>query len=283
MTDCSLLIGKIQIFGIRDGFFFLDGGAMFGVVPKVIWNKTCPADNDNLIKLGLNCLLIRTPETLVLVETGVGAHLKKKLYAYYAVDRNPELPAELNRLGIEPPDIDIVVNTHLHFDHCGGNITASEDGTFVPAYPNARYVIQRGEWENALHPCSRDRVSYVPHTFLPLEPSEHLQLVDGEDEIATGITVFPAAGHTAGHQCLKVESEGETFLFLGDMVPTAAHIALPYIMSYDLFPTETYENKERILQQAVTGDWIVAFSHEIEHFFGRVRRPGKRFIFEPLA
>jgi len=282
MKDCMLSVGKIQIFGIRDGYFHLDGGAMFGVVPKSMWSKTCPADEENLIKLGLNCLLIRTPEALILVETGVGSYLKKNFYQYYGVERNPELSAELIRLGTSPDDIDFVVNTHLHFDHCGGNIKAEHDGTFVPAFPNALYIIQRCEWENAVNPCSRDRVSYVPHTFLPLQQAGCLQLVEGENEIHPGITVIPAAGHTAGHQCVKVSSEGETFLFLGDMVPSAAHTALPYIMSYDLFPTETYENKERFLMQAVSGGWIVAFSHEVNNFFGRIRLSGKRFVFESL-
>lgn len=282
MTLSSLTLGPLKIHGLRDGFFYLDGGAMFGVVPKVLWQKLFIPDTENRIKLGLNSLLIDSGEKRVLVDTGMGESLKPKLVSYYSPERNPDLIGSLRQLGFDPEDIDFVINTHLHFDHCGGNTRENAEGEFVATFPNAVYVIQKCEWENGLNPSARDKPSYIPSTFLPLQSQEKLWLVEGEAEIIPGIEVVMATGHTSCHQCVRITSNGETVFFLGDMIPTSAHIGLPYIMSYDLYPVLTLKNKERYLEQAVQENWIVAFNHDPDHYFGRIVKVDEKFTFQPL-
>jgi glyoxylase-like metal-dependent hydrolase (beta-lactamase superfamily II) len=283
MTVDKLLLDPIRIYGLRDGFFHLDGGAMFGVVPKVLWQKKYPADKDNRIKLGLSSLLVKTPSALILIDTGIGTLLKRKYYEFYSVEREPDLLDSLKALGFNPGDIDFVVNTHLHFDHCGNNTRRTENDTIVSTFPRARYVIQKGEWEAALCPCLRDKPSYLGRLFEPLDEKGQLQLVQGEAEITKGVSVVPAPGHTAHHQCVKIEAGGETVFFLGDMVPTSAHVGMSYIMSYDLYPMLTLENKQRILSRAADENWIAAFNHDPDLYFGRIKKKNGNFTFQPLG
>ncbi len=282
MTIDRISLGQFEIYGLRDGFFFLDGGAMFGVVPKTLWEKKFPADEKNRIKLALNSILIKTAKELILVETGIGGDLDPKFYDYYSVERKPGLVLSLEKLGYQAEDIDLVVNTHLHFDHCGGNTSKNEKGEDVPTFPKARYIIQKGEWEDALHPSERDKASYLEQNFLPLEKYGLLQLVDGNKEISEGVEVIVVPGHTSRHQCLKVSTGGKVFFFLGDLVPTSAHVGLSYIMSYDLFPRQTLENKREYFEQAIKEDWILAFNHDPEHFFGKVKKVNNKYTFEAL-
>jgi glyoxylase-like metal-dependent hydrolase (beta-lactamase superfamily II) len=282
MTIDRISLGKFEIYGLRDGFFFLDGGAMFGVVPKTLWEKKFPADEKNRIKLALNSILIKTAKELILVETGIGGDLDPKFYDYYSVERKPGLVLSLEKLGYQAEDIDLVVNTHLHFDHCGGNTSKNEKGEDAPTFLKARYIIQKGEWEDALHPSERDKASYLEQNFLPLEKYGLLQLVDGNKEISEGVEVIVVPGHTSRHQCLKVSTGGKVFFFLGDLVPTSAHVGLSYIMSYDLFPQQTLENKKKFFEQAIEGDWILAFNHDPEHFFGKVKKVNNKYTFEAL-
>ncbi len=282
MTIDRISLGQFEIYGLRDGFFFLDGGAMFGVVPKTLWEKKFPADEKNRIKLALNSILIKTAKELILVETGIGGDLDPKFYDYYSVERKPGLMLSLEKLGYKAEDIDLVVNTHLHFDHCGGNTSKNEKGEDVPTFPKAKYIIQKGEWEDALHPSERDKASYLEQNFLPLEKHGLLQLVDGNKEISEGVEVIVVPGHTSRHQCLKVSTGGKVFFFLGDLVPTSAHVGLSYIMSYDLFPQQTLENKREYFEQAIEEDWILAFNHDPEHFFGKVKKVNNKYTFEAL-
>jgi len=282
MTIDRISLGKFEIYGLRDGFFFLDGGAMFGVVPKTLWEKKFPADKKNRIKLALNSILIKTAKELILVETGIGGDLNPKFYDYYSVERKPGLVLSLEKLGYQAEDIDLVVNTHLHFDHCGGNTSKNEKGEDAPTFPKARYIIQKGEWEDALHPSERDKASYLEQNFLPLKKHGLLQLVDGNKEISEGVEVIVVPGHTSRHQCLKVSTGGKVFFFLGDLVPTSAHVGLSYIMSYDLFPQQTLENKREYFEQAIEEDWILAFNHDPEHFFGKVKKVNNKYTFETL-
>lgn len=282
MTIDKISLGQFEIFGLRDGFFYLDGGAMFGVVPKTLWEKKFPADERNRIKLALNSILIKRGTALILVETGIGSDLDPKFFDYYSVEKIPGLVPSLQKLGYQVDDIDFVINTHLHFDHCGGNTCKNEKGEDVPTFPKAKYIIQKGEWEYALHPTERDEPSYLTSNFLPVERYGLLQLVDGNREISEGVEVIIVPGHTSRHQCLKVSSEGETLFFLGDLVPTSAHIGLSYIMSYDLFPQETLQNKKKFYEQAIDEDWILAFNHDPEHFFGKVKKVKNKYTFEPL-
>ena len=282
MTIDRVSLGQFEIYGLRDGFFFLDGGAMFGVVPKTLWEKKFPADEKNRIKLALNSILIKTAKELILVETGIGDDLDPKFHDYYSVERKPGLVLSLEKLGYQVEDIDLVVNTHLHFDHCGGNTSKNEKGEDAPTFPKARYIIQKGEWEYALHPSERDKSSYLEQNFLPLEKHGLLQLVDGNKEISEGVEIIVVPGHTSRHQCLKISTGGKVCFFLGDLVPTSAHVGLSYIMSYDLFPQQTLENKRVYFEQAIEEDWILAFNHDPEHFFGKVKKVNNKYTFEAL-
>jgi glyoxylase-like metal-dependent hydrolase (beta-lactamase superfamily II) len=277
-----LSLGKFKIYGVRDGFFYLDGGAMFGVVPKVLWQKKYPADKENRIKLGLNSLLIDTGQSLVLIETGVGANLKQKLVEYYSLQREPGLIDALGNVGVSVDDIDYVINTHLHFDHCGGNTVEKDSGEYAPVYSQAKYIIQKVEWKTALNPSARDKPSYLPQYFEPLKVNGLLQLEEGISEVTKGVEVIPVSGHTAGHQCVKIYAEDQVIFFLGDLIPTSAHINLPYIMSYDLYPIETLKNKDIYLKQAVEEEWIIALNHDPDYFFGRVSIKNGKYNFIPL-
>ncbi|MGB7294075.1 MAG: MBL fold metallo-hydrolase [Candidatus Aminicenantales bacterium] len=280
-TDC-LRLGEFVVTGLRDGFFFLDGGTTFGVVPKILWERKCPADAQNRIKMGLNSLLVKTPQALILVETGIGSKLDPKLSEIYGVEQDPGLLGALARLGFEPEDIDFVINTHLHFDHCGGNTVRDEKGAVVPAFPRARYIIQKGEWEWALSPHERETESYRADDFRPLAERGLVDLVDGDAAVTAGVEVVLAPGHTARHQCVKIRSGGKTLIFLGDLVSTSAHIGLAYGMSYDLYPLKNLETRKKLYEQAIAEDWILAFVHDPVHFFGRVMRKNGKFEFRSV-
>jgi len=278
----KLTLGSFEIYGLQDGHFHLDGGAMFGVVPKVLWQRRFPADEKNRIKLSLNCILVKTKKALFLVETGIGAKLDQKSSDLYAVKREPGLIPSLEKLGVGIEDVNFVINTHLHFDHCGGNTHKNKEGKIVPTFPKAKYIVQKGEWEYALHPCERDRTSYQADNFLPLEKHDLAWIIEGNKKISEGVEVALVPGHTAFHQCVKVQSQGEVLFFLGDLVPTSAHIGLPYIMSYDLFPLETLKNKKIYYEEAIKKDWILVFDHDPEHYFGKVLKEGDKYKFQPL-
>jgi glyoxylase-like metal-dependent hydrolase (beta-lactamase superfamily II) len=275
-------IGDFEIIRVADGTFLVDGGAMFGVVPRTLWEKRACPDGENRIPLALNCYLIKGPGTTILVETGVGPDIERRHADLYAFKREPGLCLLLEELGVRPEDVDIVFNSHLHFDHCGGNTLRKTDAEWAPAFPRARYVVQRGEWEQALHPVERDRPSYIPGRLGALERSGALTLLDGDAALCAGVEAVLIPGHTAFHQGLKISSGGRTFFYFGDTVPTAAHIDLPYIMSYDLFPVETYNNKKKLYQRALAEGWTIGFSHDVRHAFGSLRLSGRRFEFVPL-
>jgi glyoxylase-like metal-dependent hydrolase (beta-lactamase superfamily II) len=283
LSGDRLELGDIEIIRVLDGTFRVDGGAMFGVVPRTLWAKRAVPDQENRITLGLNCFLVRTPEAILLVDTGVGPDVDRRYADFYSIEREPGLLGLLAGLDLGPEDIDIVVNSHLHFDHCGGNTLKTGDGKWVPAFPKARYVVQRGEWEQALHPVERDKPSYIPARLRPLEGSKALTLLEGNAAVADGVEAVLVPGHTAFHQGLKVSSGGRTFFFLGDAVPTAAHLDLPYIMSYDLYPVETYDNKKALLERAEAKGWFLAFSHDLHRPIGSLRRAGRHLDFVPVG
>ncbi|MBM3297576.1 MAG: MBL fold metallo-hydrolase [Candidatus Aminicenantes bacterium] len=281
MNSRELSLGGLRVSGLRDGFFSLDGGAMFGVVPKALWSRSFPADERNRITLGLNSFLVRGGGMTVLIETGIGDRMPARLKELYGLVREEGLVGALTGEGVRPEEVDLVVNTHLHFDHCGGNTRRDEEGRVVPVYSRAEYVVQRGEWEDALEPNDRDKSSYLPDNYLPLERDGRLRLVEGETRIAPGITVLPAPGHTRGHQAVKVEGGGRALFIMGDMVPTAAHVRTSYVMSYDLFPLETMRQKKRFYEQGLAEGWIFGFMHDPEHFFGRVEKREGKYAFRP--
>ena len=253
-------LGHLEFHIISAGSVFLDGGAMFGVIPKPMWEKKCPADSRNRIELAMNCLLIQGADQRILVETGAGDKLSPKLREIYGL-QDSNLLARLRDYGLSPEDIDIVIDTHLHFDHCGGNTRVMNDQV-VATFPNARYIVQKGEYEHALRPTERDRASYFESNYAPVAQSGQLQLIEGRQEIVPGIEVVPVPGHTANMQCVKLAAGGKTAFFLADLVPTTAHLPLPWIMGYDLYPMTTLENRKKWLPQIVRDEWLALFAHD---------------------
>jgi len=274
-----MTLGQFDLHLLSDGRFRLDGGSMFGVVPKVLWQRTDPADEQNRILMGLNCALVRTGRKNILIETGIGSRLDRKQQDIFGVDQPKTLMDRLQALGVRPEDIDIVICSHLHFDHVGWNTVEGNDGRFVPTFPGATYVLQRAEWEAALRPNIRTKGNYFTEHFIPLEEHSVLRLVGGEEDVTDGIRVILTGGHTEGHQIVKVESDGQTALFLADLVPMTSHIKIPYVMSYDLYPMETMRAKEKILKQAVEGEWLLIFVHAPVVGMGYLReKEGKRSV-----
>ena len=274
-------LGAFEIYPVSDGRFRLDGGAMFGVVPKVLWEKCCPTDEFNRISLSLTALLIRANGKNILVDTGLGFKEDGKFQRMFAVERMPTLLESLKRLGLGRDDIHMVINTHLHFDHAGGN-TMQENGSVVPTFPNAKYFIQHGEFEDAARANERTKASYRQDNFTPIDQSNQWEFLKGDTELLPGITAVVTAGHTRCHQAVKIESEGQVAFFLGDLIPTVSHLPLPYIMGYDLFPIQTLEMKRWVLDRAFEERWLLLFEHDPVVQAGYVRRDqeGKYFLRE---
>lgn len=271
-------LGRFDIHPLLDGHFRLDGGAMFGVVPRILWEKTNPPDERNRILLALGTLLVRAEGKLVLIDTGIGNKGDEKFTEIYGVDRRPSIEESLARVGIGPEEIRTVVNTHFHFDHAGGNTTRLEDGRIAPTFPNAEYYIQREEWRAALNANERNQRSYLSENYEILSALDRLALLDGNAEILPGIEVLVTPGHTEHHQSVVVRSEGETVCFLGDLIPTTSHIPLPYIMAYDLFPLTTLETKRRVLDQAYEEKWLLVFQHDPKVRMGRLAKVDGRLV-----
>ena len=254
--------GELELFVVSDGTFRLDGGAMFGTIPKVLWERTNPADDRNRILMGLNCLLIRTSTENILVDTGLGNAYDEKFAFLYGVDKSQtELLRSLTAAGVQAADISKVILTHLHFDHGGGNCFQEGNGEFKPTFPNAVYYINQGELAYAKDPDPRSSPSYLPHTWEPLEKRGQVALTSGDEEIASGVTVLPAPGHTPNHQIVTVRSGEMTACFLADLAPTPSHLKTHYVMGFDLDPLTTMKNKEPVLKQARAENWLLIFEH----------------------
>ena len=275
-------IGALTVHAIQAGGQKLDGGAMFGVVPKPLWEKRIPADERNRIQLGMRCLLIEHPSGPILIDTGAGNKENEKFKDIYGIENEGGgkmtlLEDGLARAGVRPSDIALVINTHLHFDHAGGNTRLRPDGQIEPSFPNATYIIKRGEYEYATHPNERTAASYFDRNYTPLESANKVEFVAREKEIVKGIRVVPTPGHTPFHQSILIESAGERAFYLGDLVPTHAHLPLPWIMGYDVEPLVTLETKRRILRQAVEENWLLIFEHDASVPWGRIEHDGKAY------
>jgi glyoxylase-like metal-dependent hydrolase (beta-lactamase superfamily II) len=259
--------GGWTIHAIQAGGQKLDGGAMFGVVPKMLWQRRIVPDERNRIQLGMRCILIEHEIGPVLIDTGAGNKEGDKFYDIYGVENRGErgptwLEDGLLDVGVRPEDVALVINSHLHFDHAGGNTLRDSDGGVRAAFPNARYVVQRGEFEFASHTNERTVGSYFPHNFAPLAEASRFDFIEGEGEIVAGIRALHTPGHTPWHQSLLIESKGERALYLADLIPTASHLPLPWIMGYDVEPLVTLETKRRILARAKAEDWLLIFEHD---------------------
>ncbi len=260
-----MFFGDYRVEIIPDTEFSLDGGAMFGVVPRVLWEKKCPPDELNRIRMNMNCLFIETPDEKILVETGIGEKWSEKEIQIYGIFRNKPLAQTLfEKTGYKPEDISIVVNTHLHFDHAGGNTILDENGNAVPQFPNARYFVSESEFIHAENPHERDRASYLPDNWRPLEKSGQLELKPDNYEVIEGLTLQTIRGHSETMQTVKLDRGGKIIYGFADLVPMTAHLPLPWIAGFDLFPTETLEAKRSLLKKAADEEWICLFYHDPE-------------------
>ncbi len=275
--------GNFELSIIRESSFKLDGGAMFGVVPKPLWNKLSPADDRNRVAMVCNLLLIETGNACVLVETGMGERWDERERDRYDLHTNIDFSHALKEVGLTNDDITHVIISHLHFDHAGG-ATRLVDGKVVPTFPKATYYAQKGEWEFAHNANARAKASYRPDDYEPLLAAGQLQLIDGDTEIVPGIWARLTGGHTSHHQVITFESGGKKGVFFADLMPTRSHVSPPWVMGYDHYPLESCDVKSKYLAEAVKDNWLIVFDHEPGVPWGHVSiAAGNKFEFTPLA
>ena len=270
-TERSRIIGGIRIHSIDAGRIRLDGGAMFGIVPKPLWERRIPADSRNRIPLAMNCLLVEAPEALVLIDTGVGNKESEKSREIYGVENEGDptrLEEGIRGAGFRPEDVDLVVLTHLHFDHAGGATVGAPGGVAAPSFPNARYVVQKGELDFSGRANERIQASYVQRNISPVTDAGLWDLREGDGLLTRGVRLLRTPGHTPHHQSLLVESDGETACYLADACPTRAHVPLPWIMGLDLEPLVSLETKRGLWKRAREEDWLLVFEHDVDFIWG---------------
>jgi len=255
--------GDYRVEIVPDTEFRLDGGAMFGVVPRVLWSRVYPPDEQNRIRMNMNCLFIDTGQERILIETGIGEKWSAKHTEMFGISRRRALAESLRAVaGVEPDSISIVINTHLHFDHAGGNTELNGEGGCVPAFRNARYFISKIEVKHAEAPSERDRASYLPENWRPLIASGQLELKEADYEVVPGLHMETYPGHNRSMQCWRLNKEGQTLFGFADLVPMRAHVPFAWIMGYDLYPAETLEVKKKLLPQAAREGWTCLFYHD---------------------
>ena len=255
--------GDYRVEIVPDCEFRLDGGAMFGVVPRNLWSQTFPPDEQNRIRMNMNCVFIDTGSEKILIETGIGDKWSEKHRAIYGIDRKRSLDESLQTIaGVNANEVTIVINTHLHFDHAGGNTKLDQSGTPAPSFPNARHFISRAEYEHAEAPSERDRASYLAENWQPLKASGQMELKDANYEVMPGLRMETYAGHNRSMQCWRLDRGGQTLFGFADLVPTRAHVPFAWIMGYDLYPVKTLEAKKRLLPQAAREGWMCLFYHD---------------------
>jgi glyoxylase-like metal-dependent hydrolase (beta-lactamase superfamily II) len=267
-------LGDFGLTILTDGTYLLDGGAMFGVVPKPLWEKRIPANERNQILLGTNTVVVRTGKHTVVIETGIGNKLSEKQRSIY--DSRQLLMESFRAAGIRIEEIDVVINTHLHFDHCGWNTTRTVDGSIVPTFPNARYFVHRGEVEHGHLQLERDAVSYISDNYDPLIANGQMTLIEppsGQMVIVPGVSVEVFPGHTAQMMAVMLDSGGRRACYISDLIPTSAHLDVTWVMGYDLYPLTCIEQRKRFLGRAIQEQWLVLFTHDHHHPMGYIE-PG---------
>jgi len=275
-------LGNFELTVVNDGKYYLDGGAMFGVVPKPMWEKVLPADEQNRIHMAMNSLVIRTGSDTILVDTGAGNKLPDKTRKIFDIQEC--LLERLGEASIAPDEITVVINTHLHFDHAGWNTRRRADGVVVPSFPRAKYYFQKGELAHAHVQHERDRVSYLTDNYDPLVANGQAILLEGAAEVVPGVRVELFPGHTDHHQVVIVESQGRTAAYVGDLIPSTAHLNPTWVMAYDLAPITSIENRKRYYQSAIPEGWLTVFTHEPQTPWGVIQKDeAGRYISQPPA
>ncbi|CAN5835824.1 MBL fold metallo-hydrolase [soil metagenome] len=282
MTAASATIGSFELTPLLDGYFRLDGGAMFGVVPKPLWSRRAPADDRNRITLGLRPLLVQGGKRTMIIDAGIGDKMDPKRVEIYGIDRTRHLEHSLADAGSSAESIEIVLASHLHFDHAGGFTVQDADGKLRPRFRKARYVARTAEWVDATRPHERNRASYLQEDFVPLHEAGVLDLVAGDDEIMPGVRVRRSGGHTMHHQVVMIESAATTAVFAADMIPTTAHIDVPWIMGYDLYPMDTLAFKRTFIREAIDREYLIFFEHDPRVAAGYIREKDQRKYVEPV-
>lgn len=270
-----MILGDFELIPLTDGNFRLDGGAMFGVVPKPLWERRAPADATNRIAMSMRPLLVKAHGKRILIDAGCGDKMSGKDAAIYGFDRTFHLTHALAEAGLTTDDIDVVIASHLHFDHAGG-FTARDGDRIVPRFPNARYHIRRGEYEDATHPHERNRASYFPENYVPLVEAGLVDFHDADTELLPGIRAVRTGGHTMHHEMIVLTSGGRTAVFTADLIPTAAHVDEPWIMGYDLYPMDTLAFKRTFVREAIDRAYVIAFEHDPAVPLGIIREDGGR-------
>jgi glyoxylase-like metal-dependent hydrolase (beta-lactamase superfamily II) len=275
-------LGAFDLTVVSDGTYFLDGGNFFGIVPKVLWQKRAEPDELNRLAVGLNSVLVRGAGKTILIETGIGNKLSEKMARNFAPQA--KLLDNLRAAQCEPEQVDIIINSHLHFDHCGWNTVRGQAGRIAPTFPNATYYAPRGEWEVGKLQRERDAVSYISDNYDPLISSGQMKLLEGNETISPGISVETYPGHTRSMCAVHIESEGKRACYISDLIPTTNHLDLTWGMSFDLFPLETIENKKRFYARAIPEKWLVLFTHDAKVPIASVERtPEGRLTHKPVA
>jgi glyoxylase-like metal-dependent hydrolase (beta-lactamase superfamily II) len=274
-------LGDFELTVLTDGLYYLDGGAMFGVVPKPMWEQKFPADSQNRLHAAMNSLVIRTGDHTILIDTGAGNKVPDKMRRIY--DLEHRLLTDLDAAGFAPDDFDIVINTHLHFDHCGWNTTRRADGVVVPTFPRARYYFQRGELAHAHQQHERDRVSYLTDNYDPLVSSGRALLLNGDTQIVPGVRVQLFPGHTEHHQAVIIESQNKKAAYVGDLIPTTSHLHPTWVMGYDLSPIDCIDNRHRYYRNAIPERWLTVFTHDPNTPWAYISRDSSgRYLAESL-
>ncbi|MFA5805518.1 MAG: MBL fold metallo-hydrolase [Melioribacteraceae bacterium] len=275
-------IGKYELKVIETGVFGLDGGAMFGIIPKPLWSKFNPADEQNRVTLHARNLLLVSDSRKILIDTGIGSDWDEKFKQIYRLDQSKlTLSDSLNKLKIKPEDITDVLLTHLHFDHTGGS-TYLKDGNWIPTFPNAKYYVQKKHFEWALNPTDRDRGSFIQNRYVPLHKEGLLNFIDGDVSFDDEIEFLTINGHTSFQQMIKVHDSSNTVLFCGDLFPFTSHIPIPYVMGYDLQPLVTVQEKKKILPIAIEQNWKLFFEHDPEVIMATVAESQRGFSIDQV-
>jgi len=275
----SISLGDFELTAVSDGCYVADGGAFFGVVPKTLWERKVKADALNRVKVSCNSLVVRTGEKTLLIETGIGNKLAEKMKGIFQSEE--KLLENLHAAGLAPDDIDIVINSHLHFDHCGWN-TVYKNGTAVATFPKAKYFAPEGEWRHGTLQLERDRVSYISDNYDPLIQRGQMQLLTGDCEIVPGISVAVYPGHTRNMMAVCICSGGKTACYISDLIPTTWHLDVTWVMAYDLFPLETIENRKKYYARAVPERWLTIFTHDPEIPWVYPVLEGNKIVAQPV-